>query len=203
MTHGLWIQLNGMTSMAMDEGIILEGQPPTCAPTKPVRQSALPLAAIAEAVLTLTAMVGQILAMRSFMNRPNGEIQMAMVTGTEKTGTRVMHAQKFAALPCLTALAAATLMATVGLIQQHRGKLTLKGQQMRSQQKPCSGETSMAMDSVMCRLVPSEMTAQSRLVHPSAMSKGVLIQTTMVGQMSMVNSQPQWPSSVKTLKPPG
>jgi hypothetical protein len=63
--------------------------------------------------------------MRSFTNQPNGEILMAMVTATEKTGTKAMHAQKFAALPCLTALAAVTLMATVGLIQLQRGKLIL------------------------------------------------------------------------------
>jgi hypothetical protein len=124
-TRGLWTQLNGMTSMAMDEGTIPEAQPPMCAPIRPALQSALPLAAIAGVVLTRTAMVGRTLAMRSFTNQPNGEILMAMVTATEKTGTKAMHAQKFAARPCLTVLAAVTLMATVGLIQLQRGKLIL------------------------------------------------------------------------------
>jgi hypothetical protein len=189
--------------MVMDEGTIPEAQPPMCAPIRLALQSVLPLAAIAGVVLTPMAMVGRTLAMRSFTNRPNGEILMATVTATEKTGTRAMHAQKFAALPCLTALAAATLMATVGLIQQHPGKLTLWEPQMRSQQKPCNGETSTGMDSVMCHLVPSEMTARIRLVLPSAMCKGALIQTTTVGQTRMENSPQLWPSSVRTLKPLG
>jgi hypothetical protein len=202
-THGRWIQLNGMTSMVMDVGTTLEGQPQTFAPIKPAHQSVLPLAVIAGAVLTPMVMVGRTLAMRSSTNRLNGEILMAMVMEIAMRGTRAMHAQKCVALPCLTVLVAETLMETVGLIQLRRGKLTLKGQRTLSQQKPCNGETSTGMDSVMCHLVPSEMTARIRLVLPSAMCKGALIQTTTVGQTRMENSPQLWPSSVRTLKPLG
>ena len=202
-THGRWIQLNGMISMVMDAGTTHEGQPPMYALIKQAPQSALPQAATAGAVLTLMAMAGRTLAMHSSMNRPNGEIQMAMATAIEKTGTRAMHVQKCAALPCLTALAAATLMVTVGRIRQHRGKLTRREPQTPSQQRPCNGKTLMVMDSVMCHLVPSGMTVLSRLVPPSAMYKGVLIQTTMVGRMSMADSPQPLPFSVRILKPHG